>query len=107
VHEKSRTPNFEAQLLEAHVRLRAMPKRKDGSATATLARHGANEVRLHEHPADVVLSGEALFRLELFDHRTQTTVENYAGNDLEDAATALERLVNRAKQLANDEAGHS
>ncbi len=69
-----------------------------------LARHGSYEVRLHEYPADVVLSGEPLFQLELFAHHTQTALESYAGNDLENAATALERLINRAKQLAEDEA---
>lgn len=102
--EKTKKPNFKSQLLEAHVRLRVMPKGEDGSVTTSLARHGAYEVRLHEPPQDVGLSGDVLFRIELFDHSTRTVVEDYSCNLVEDAATALERLIDRAKRLAGGEA---
>jgi hypothetical protein len=104
VSEKTKKPHFESQLLEAHVKLRVMSRGKDGSVTTSLARHGAYEVRLYEPPQDVGLSGDVLFRIELFNHSTRTVVEGYSCNLVEDAATALARMIDRANQLADGEA---
>ena len=96
--------NLEAQLIQAHVKLQLVTRGEDDSRTATLQRFGAYEVRLVE-PSRAAPSSGFLFCIELFDHHRRRLIDSVGSYVLEDAATATEHLIARAKEKAKIRSG--
>jgi len=88
------------RLGQAYVRLLLIPESTDGSRTVSLARYGAYEVRLVEfshRPA----SDDSCFWVRLHRRGLQSSLDSCWCDDLDDAETAAEHFVSRAKQLHN------
>ena len=85
-------------LSNAYVGLALMPENGDGSKTVTLKRYGDYEVRLVDF-SQGRSTADCLFWLELYCHVTRLSLDSCRCDDLEDAETAAEHLVARAKQL--------
>jgi hypothetical protein len=86
------------RLSRAYVSLALMPERGDHSRTTTLDRYGAYEVRLVEF-LQSGSTGDCLFWLELYCHRTQSSLDSCRCDNLDDAETAADRLISCAKEL--------
>jgi hypothetical protein len=85
-------------LNNAYVGLALMPEGGDGSKTVTLKRYGDYEVRMIDF-SQGSSTADCLFWLELYCHVTRLSLDSCRCDDLEDAETAAEHLVSRAKQL--------
>lgn len=94
---KNRRPVV-SPLHRAYVALFLAPKGKDGTRTISLARYGVFEVRLIELP-DCHSSDASLSWLELYRHDTNTSVDSYRCDELDEAETAVEHLVSSARGL--------
>ena len=86
------------RLNKAYASLTFIPERSDRSRAKTLDRYGPYEVRLVELLRDVPTEDQ-LFWLELYCHVTKSSLDSYRCDNLDDAETAAEYLVSRAKQL--------
>lgn len=70
----------------------------DGCRTATVARHGAYEVRLVEPLLDP--QGDTIpFWVELFDHQSALTIDSCGGYDFEETAAGAAALISQASLL--------
>jgi hypothetical protein len=98
---KGRRP-VAGHLRRAYVALFLAPKGKDGTRTISLARYGAFEVRLIELP-DYHSSDASPSWLELYRHDTNTSVDSYRCDELDEAETAAEHLVSSASELSASE----
>jgi len=94
---------LELRIIQLYVWALVAPKYVDGRRTASIARHGAFEVRLIEVPASLEQDTVSLW-IELFDHKSQTSIDSYGGYDFEEAASAAERLISLAKSLLREAA---
>ena len=97
VPKTSGRAELEAQLIEAHAKLR---RGRDASRLVTLVRHGPFEVRLVE-PLQNLPESLALFWMELFDHDRRLSIDSVGNCGLEDAVTAAENFVARAVKLSD------
>ena len=92
------TKALELQIMQMYICPLVAPEHADGQRTLSLARHGAFEVRLIELPQDPHSDSIPLW-IELFDHRSNTTLDSRGGCDLRDTAVAAEALILRARDL--------
>jgi hypothetical protein len=99
--ERSDRMILEAQLIQAHVKLQLATRSEDDSRTATLVRLGGYEVRLVE-PSRASPASGFLFWIELFDHHRRLSIDSVGSDVLEDAVTATEHLIARAKEQGED-----
>jgi hypothetical protein len=88
------------RLGQAYVRLLLIPESTDGSRTVSLARYGAYEVRLVEF-SHCPASDDSCFWVRLHRRGLQSSLDSCWCDDLDDAETAAEHFVSRAKQLHN------
>jgi hypothetical protein len=88
------------RLCQAYVRLLLTPESTDGSRTVSLARYGAYEVRLVEFSHRPV-SDDSSFWVRLDRRGMQCSLDSCWCDDLDDAETAAEHFVSRARQLNN------
>ena len=88
---------LERRIVQSYVWILRAPKDIDGLQSASLARHGAYEVRLIE------LSGmpqsDTPFWIELFDHRNKFGLDSYGGDDIEEAAVVAQDMISQAELL--------
>jgi hypothetical protein len=89
---------LELRIMQMYIWALATPKYVEGRRAASLARHGAFEVRLIEFPTSLKGADFPLW-VELFDHTSQTSLDSHGGYDFEEAAQVAEKLVSRAKEL--------
>jgi hypothetical protein len=87
-----------SQLGQAYVRLLLTPESMDGSRSVSLARYGAYDVRVVEfsHSAE---SDDSAFWIRLYRRGIQSSLDSCWCDDLDDAETAAEQFLSRAKQL--------
>jgi hypothetical protein len=72
-----------------------------GTDAVTLARFGSFEVRLIQPMSDPP-TREARFWMELFDHDRRLSIDSIGNLVLEDAATAAEEFIARAKRQSEN-----
>ncbi len=90
--------------MDAHARLQFVPPTADVATAVTLARFGSFEVRLIQ-PVSVPLANETRFWMELFDHDRQLSLDSVGNLVLEDAATAAETFIARARKQSESPHG--
>lgn len=100
----SATKALELQIMQMYVCPLVAPEHIDGQQTLSLARHGPFEVRLIELPQDPRSDSIPLW-IELFDHRSNTTLDSRRGCELRDTAVAAEALISQARDLHRDSTG--
>jgi hypothetical protein len=100
----SATKALELRIMQMYTWLLVAPERFDGERIASLARHGAFEVRLIELPQKPQSDSIPIW-IELFDHRSNTTLDSCAGSDLEDIALAAAALISQARNLHRNSTG--
>lgn len=93
-----RDKNLERRIVQSYVWVLRAPKAVDGQKAASLSRHGLYDVRLLE-PADAGQGDDLPFWVELFDTKRNLSIDSYAGDDIEEAAVAVEHLISRAELL--------
>jgi hypothetical protein len=74
------------------------PRTIDGQKVASLSRHGLYEVRLLE-PSEMAEDNDLPFWVELFDNQRKLSIDNYAGDDIEETAAAVQHLISQAELL--------
>ena len=90
--------NLEWRIVQAYVSLIVAGTFVDGERIAPFARHGAYEVRLVE-PTSNPRSDATPFWVELFNHRSKTTLDSFGSYRLEEVAAAADALISTAKLL--------
>jgi len=90
--------NLEWRIVQAYVSLLDAKILFDGARIAPFARHGAYEVRLVE-PMSNPRSDATPFWVELFNHRSKTTLDSFGSYRLEEVAAAAEALISTANLL--------
>jgi hypothetical protein len=100
----SATKALELRIMQMYICPRVAPEHIDGQRTLSLARHGAFEVRLIELPQNPHSDSIRLW-IELFDHRSNTTLDSRDGCDLQDTAVAAEALISQARDLHRNSTG--
>jgi hypothetical protein len=89
---------LERRIVQSYIWVLRAPKDSDGLQAASLARHGAYEVRLFD--PSVIVKGDSLpFWIELFDHKDKTSLDSYGSDDIEDATVAAEAMISQAELL--------
>ena len=89
--------SLERRIVQSYVWVLRAPKTIDGLQTASLARHGAYEVRLIE-PSGLPNGDSMPFWIELFDHKHKFGLDSCGGDDLEKAAVAAEDMIAEAER---------
>ncbi len=90
--------SLEIRLVQAYTSLAIARSPNDGLRSALLDRQGAYEVRLVE-PLPIANTEAIPFWIELFDHKTQTSLDSFGSYDLEEVARAADELISDAKKL--------
>jgi hypothetical protein len=88
------------RLSKAYVSLALMSERSDGARTSTLDRYGAYEVRLVEF-LRIDPIADSLFWLELYCHDTNSSLDSYRCDNLDDAETVANHFISGARLLDN------
>jgi hypothetical protein len=104
MEKMSATKALERRIMQMYIWLLVAPEQSGGQRIASLARHGAFEVRLIELPQNPHSDCIPLW-IELFDHRSNTTLDSYAGCDFEDTALAAAALISQARDLHRNSTG--
>ena len=89
---------LERRIVQSYVWVLRAPKDIDGLQSASLARHGAYEVRLIE-PSGMPQGDSMPFWIELFDHKNKFGLDSYGGHDIEEAVVAAEDMISEAELL--------
>jgi hypothetical protein len=89
-----------SRLGQAYVRLLLLPESTDGSKTVSLARYGAYEVQLVEFSHRPAFD-DSSFWVRLHRRGGQSSLASCWCDDLDDAETAAENFVSRARALHN------
>ncbi len=87
--------------MQSYVWMLRAPRTIDGQKVACLSRHGVYEVRLLE-PSEMAQDNSLPFWVELFDNGQNLCVDSYAGDDVEEAAAAVQHLISQAEALDRD-----
>lgn len=95
--------DLERLIVRSYVWVLRAPRTADGQKIAALSRHGFYEVRLLE-PSDLAQDDRLPFWLELFDTNRNLSLDSYAGDDIEEAAGAVQHLISRAELLEKEAA---
>ena len=90
-------PLTELRIARAYVRLCSIPEDSPG-ASVSLAMIGSHEIRMLAGPA-ITLVSAPLFWMELFDHRTNTSVDGFCCHKLKDAAPVFSDFLAQANDL--------
>jgi hypothetical protein len=93
-----RDKHLERLIVQCYVWVLRAPRTMDGQKAALLSRHGLYEVRLLE-PTEAGRGEDLPFWVELFDTKRKLSIDSYAGDDIEEAALAIEHLISRAEAL--------
>jgi len=93
-----RNKNLERQIVRSYVWLLRAPILANGQKVASLSRHGLYEVRLLE-PSDLGQTDALPFWVELFDSQRNLSIDSYAGDDIEEAVSAVQHLISHAELL--------
>ena len=88
----------ERQFIRAYLSLFLRPAKADGCKTASLARFGEHEVRLIEFAVESCPDVPLLW-VELYRHDRRTPLDSFRCDDLEDAVSAADTFIARAKAL--------
>jgi hypothetical protein len=98
MRNSQRNRHLELLIVRSYVWALRAPRTIDGQKVASLSRHGLYEVRLLE-PSDMAEDNDLPFWVELFDNGRNLCVDNYAGDDIEEAAAAVQHLISQAEVL--------
>jgi hypothetical protein len=93
----------ERLIVQSYVWMLRAPRTISGQKLAPLSRHGSYEVRLLE-PSDLAQDDGLPFWAELVDTQRDLSIDSYAGDDIEEAAGAVQHLISRAELLAKEAA---
>ena len=85
---------IELKIARAYVKLSSIPE-DDPQASVLLASIGSSEIRMLRGP-EAHPDGVPLFWLELFDDRTQSSVDSFICHTLKDAVPVLEDFLSQA-----------
>jgi hypothetical protein len=96
------TKSLEWRIVQAYISLAEARKGADGECKATLMRCGSYAVHLVES-APSGRDHAVPFWLELFDHKTRTSLDSYGSHRLEEVAAAGTVLVAIAESLHEEE----
>lgn len=84
------------RIAQAYTRLVCLPENAHGARTVMLKRKGNCEIRIFE--TSPTSSADApLFWMELFDHDGQSSVDSCCCHAIEEAVTAFEAFLSRAR----------
>lgn len=89
---------LEPRIVRSYVRALRAPRIINGQNVVSLSRHGKYEVRLIE-PTGMPPGDMTPFWIELFDSSKNLSIDSYAGDDLEEAASAAQDLILQAEML--------
>jgi len=95
--------DLERLIVRSYVWVLRAPRTAEGQKIASLSRHGSYEVRLLE-PSDLAQDDGMPFWVELFDTKRNLSIDSYAGDDIEQAADAVQHLISHAEILAKESA---
>ena len=95
--------NLDRLIVRSYVWMLRAPGTIDGPKVASLSRHGCYEVRLLE-PSEFARDDGLPFWAELFDTQRNLSIDSYAGDDIEEAAGAVQHLISHAELLAKEAA---
>jgi len=90
--------HLERLIVQSYVWVLRAPRTANGQKVASLSRHGLYEVRLLE-PSDMAQYNDLPFWVELFDSKQNLSIDSYAGDDIEEAAAAVQHLISHAEIL--------
>jgi hypothetical protein len=91
---------FVGCLHQAYVAILHARRSEDGTRTISLARYGEFEVRLIELQEHCSRDDSQSW-LELYRHDTQSSVDSYRCDELDEAETAAKHLISSARELAD------
>lgn len=101
MQESQRDKHLELLIVRSYVWVLRAPRTIDGRKIACLSQHGRYEVRLLE-PSELAQDHDLPFWVELFDNRRNLCIDNYAGDDIEETAAAVQHLISQAELLDRD-----
>ena len=87
----------ELRISRAYIRL-CVIREDSPEVSVSLASIGSHEIRMLAGPA-ITLVSAPLFWLELFDHRTNTSVDGFCCHKLKDAAPVFSDFLAQANDL--------
>jgi len=99
MQNSQRNKHLELLIVRSYVWVLRAPRTMDGQKFAPLSRHGRYEVRLLE-PSELAHDNDMPFWVELFDNQRNLCIDNYAGDDIEETAAAVQHLISQAERLA-------
>jgi hypothetical protein len=98
MQNSQRDRQLERLIVQSYVWVLRAPKTVSGQKVATLSRHGLFEIRLLE-PTELAQDNGLPFWVELFDNKRNLCLDNYAGDDIEETAAAVQYLISQAELL--------
>jgi hypothetical protein len=98
MQNSQRNRHVELLIVRSYVWALRAPRTIDGQKVASLSRHGLYEVRLLE-PSEMPGDNDLPFWVELVDSRRNLSIDYYAGDDIEEAAAAVQHLISQAELL--------
>jgi hypothetical protein len=93
-----RRKHLEHLIVQSYDWVLRAPRTINGLKAVSLARHGHYEVALVE-ASDMAQDRDLSFWVELFDNMRNISIDSYAGDDIEETATAVQRLISQAELL--------
>ena len=94
--------NLEWRIVQAYVSLGVARIGTDVACAATIARCGSYELRLVEHTS-IDRDDAVPFWLELFDHKSSTSLDSFGSHRLEEVTAAAKTFLSTAKPLRETE----
>jgi hypothetical protein len=101
MQDSQRNKHLELLIVRSYVWVLRAPRTIDGQKFAALSRHGRYEVRLLE-PSELAHDNGLPFWVELFDNQRNLCIDNYAGDDIEETAAAVQHVISQAERLDRD-----
>lgn len=98
MQNSQRNRHLELLIVRSYVWALRAPRTIDGQKVASLSRHGLYEVRLLE-PSEMTDDNDLPFWVELVDNQRNLSIDNYAGDDIEETAAAVQHLISQAELL--------
>jgi hypothetical protein len=98
MQKSQRNKYLELLIVRSYVWVLRAPRTIDGQKLVPLSRHGRYEVRLLE-PSELAQDDDLPFWVELFDNQRNLCIDNYAGDDIEETAAAVQHLIFQAERL--------
>jgi hypothetical protein len=98
MQKSQRNKYLELLIVRSYVWVLCAPRTIEGQKLVPLSRHGRYEVRLLE-PSELAQDNDLPFWVELFDNQRNLCIDNYAGDDIEETAAAVQHLISQAERL--------